>query len=105
MARTVEGVFRSQAQAQRTLYELRYRGLDRDVTLAPRGSAVGQPGGGAPGWLGPEADVLTSGPAPEAGPEDWFQAPFYMKVTVSARRAPEVAQLLRQYGAEEVDVT
>lgn len=103
MARTVVGVFRSQAQAERALQELKARGLDRDVSLAPHRPAAGA--GSLPGWLGLQGEALASGPAPDPGPEDWSRAPFQMAVTTSARQAPEVAQLLRQFGAEEVDVS
>lgn len=104
MARTVEGIFRSQAQAEKALQELKQRGLDRSVSLAPSGT-----GRTAPEGL--EQNVLPAGLAGGGGGAlgasrpDWFQAPYRMQVTISASRAPEVAQVLRQSGAEEVDMT
>ncbi|GEM_PF-6259650 len=104
MARTVEGVFRSQAQAEKALQELKERGLDRDVALAPSGTSEVRPEG-----LG--QTVLPAGLSGGGGGAlgmsraDWFQAPYHIQVTTSASRAPEVAQVLRRYGAEDVDMT
>lgn len=105
MARTVEGVFRSQAQAEKALLELKARGLDRDVSLVPSRPGASASDAGAAAWPGPQGQALSAGSAPAPGLEDWFLAPFQMVVTTSARRAPEVAQLLRRYGAEGVDMT
>lgn len=116
MARRVEGVFRTQAQAGRVLQELKERGLDRDVSLVP------QLGAGDPrtaGDLLQEAEggtgssLFSAGTAPTAAAadvqdplaENWSRSPLRMTVRTSARQAPEVAQVLRQCGAEEVDIS
>ncbi|MHB9145928.1 MAG: hypothetical protein ACYC5Y_11405 [Symbiobacteriia bacterium] len=87
LAIRVEGVFRLPVQAAEAVRELREQGLSRSLTLA---AAV--------------LPAVPSGYAALFG-DDWSNRPLRLTVTTSPHRAPEVARLLRQFGAEEVDLS
>lgn len=104
MAAKVEGVFRVAAQAEAALRELREQGLNRCVDLRPDSRPSRDDTGTDLVAAATVFPPVPSGYAALFG-EDWANRPLRLTVRVSQSRAPEVARLLRQFGAEEVDLS